>query len=302
MNAIASSDSYIPQAVKDLCGLVRHRQQGLDRVEIQFDSSALELPMAELKRLSSDKTDLFQITSRFQRIRKTTLHLFQPSTEALELLRDSIGNEHAAYITYAECATDFITRSQPDANTVQSFLLSHVQVPSWQQFVSRHLETHYYAGRWTAGDEFEEQRGARDKKKPARRRAKNFALYAHQESKLHGPWSGRPCAHFEIRLSGAPALAKAGIFGIGDLIDLDYDALWDRMIWLKRFTSLADLGRWLDPDNTDVSDAALRKRAHRFMSEHEIGGSFVLQNAVIKDRSIGSVLEAMQVRWVFSEG
>ena len=73
-------------------------------------------------------------------------------------------------------------------------------------------------------------------------------------------------------------MAASGLLTLADCVDFDHRAFWAENLRLFRMPSKGDLGRWLDPDNADVSEAALRKRADRFLNQYRHNEAFVLQD------------------------
>jgi hypothetical protein len=71
------------------------------------------------------------------------------------------------------------------------------------------------------------------------RRAPNVtAIYADRPSKV----TGKPCVHFDHRIKGAPALRRAKINSVYDLLYLDVRTFWRRRLRLFKF-DLEHLGR-----------------------------------------------------------
>jgi hypothetical protein len=88
-------------------------------------------------------------------------------------------------------------------------------------------------------------------------------------------------------VSGSEAIAGAGISSIGDLLEFDHSAFWERSIRLHQLPTFTKLGRMLGSHSERVvSGSALRKRAKKFIESCCIEGQFFMHNAVRKHPSV----------------
>jgi hypothetical protein len=72
------------------------------------------------------------------------------------------------------------------------------------------------------------------------RKAPNvLAIYRDRPSKVTGEIY---CVHFDWRIKGVPALRRAGIISVTDLLTLDHRQFWRERLLLRDF-NLRDLGR-----------------------------------------------------------
>lgn len=200
----------LPKEVADAQSLVRHIQQGHDRVTLRLDSSDPDvLPIDTIDALCGGRARLIPQLLGFHPVWKMKLQMPQPTRKALKVVRDSLGNEHNVLITKVEVTTDFISRSAREASQFETFLLEHLVVPYRRHEVRLEEEfgtVYHFAPRYAAPESSDagsdpQEDGDRDPAGETQRvRSKNFGLYADRKSKLPGPWSGRACAHFESRL------------------------------------------------------------------------------------------------------
>ena len=310
MKAIPHTNRHLPKAFAKARSLVRHTQHGYDRVTLWIDSSDPDLlPITLIDSLCKGGAELIRKSLGFHPVWKMKLQMLQPTREALKVVRDAVGTEHNVLITKVEVTIDFITRSSVEASEIEAFLLEHLVVPYWTNEVrleAKYGAMYHFAPRYAgpegsgagAAPEDDEDRDPADP--TFRVRTKNFGLYADKESKLPGPWFGRHCAHFESRLTGSKAIKEAGIGSVSDLLAFDHPGYWERTIKLKRIESLLALGRWTDLDEPDVSNEMLRRRAHRYLDSFRLaGGQFVLQNALLVNRTLSDVLVDVPVGLLF---
>lgn len=311
MKTNAHSKSYLSKEIADARRLVRHIQHGYDRMTLWIDSSDPDLlPITLINSLCEGGAKLFPRSLGFHPVWKLKLQMLQPTRKALTVVRDALGTEHNVLITKIEVTVDFITRSSSEASEIEAFLLEHLVVPHWRNEVRLEAEygtIHHFAPRYAgpegsdAGSDPEEDEDRDPANETRRVRGRNFGLYADKESKLPGPWAGRACAHFESRLSGSKAIKEAGIGSMSDLLAFDHPGYWARTIRLKRIESLLALGRWTDVDEPEVSDEMLRRRAHQYLNSFRLaGGQFVMQNALLANRTLSDVLVDVPVALFFA--
>jgi len=201
--------------------------------------------------------------------------LFQPRTAALQLLHQSIKGRYVAELAYIEIALDMIAKDQAKADAIGAGVLRHCVRPYQRRDVCLRGSIFYWASRLAPS---------------------NLVLYLDKPSKQAGARDGSPCAHLEVRLRGSPALAQANLYGLPDVIGLDHLAFWERAVRLYSIRSYAELGRWL---GTAASGSALRKRAHAYLGDFAVNGTFILQNALLADRDVMQVLRPIEVANLF---
>ncbi|MCT7313290.1 hypothetical protein N5J06_20135 [Ralstonia sp. CHL-2022] len=256
--------SKLPTDVKSALSLIKHTAIGFDRLTFHVDHPAPNIPASEIE---LHCTKLNVITGRslpYHPIWQTRVDVFQPSNKALSLLAKAMGTRHAARLSYAEPAIDWLVDNDDAAYSLCKFFLEHLHVPYLRHDVAFFKETAYFAPR---ADQH------------AEKNARNVVLYADRASKL---WPAHelksPCCHLEYRLHGVGTLANQGLLTLADCVQFDHRAFWAENLRLYCLPKMAELGRWLDPDNIDVTDSALRKRANVFLDQYRHHEIFVLQN------------------------
>ena len=311
MKTNEQTNYHLSKEVADARLLVRHTQHGYDRVTLWIDSSDLDLlPIKLIDALCKGGAKLVPRSLGFHPVWKMKLQMLQPTRKALKVVQDAVGTEHNVMITKVEVTIDFITRSFVEASQIETFFLEHVVVPRWRNEVkleAAHGTIYHFAPRCVGtksqdvGTAPQEESDSDPANETRRVRGRNFGLYADKESKLPGPWAGRACAHFESRLSGSKAIKEAGIGSMSDLLAFDHPGYWARTIRLKRIESLLALGRWTDVDEPEVSDEMLRRRAHQYLNSFRLaGGQFVMQNALLANRTLSDVLVDVPVALFFA--
>jgi len=147
------------------------------------------------------------------------------------------------------------------------------------------------------------------------RRSRVLVIYADKPSKLLNARPSAddlPCAHIECRVSGSAAIAEIGIVSLADLIAFDHVAFWEKGIRLYQLPERKVLGyRLAEAEGAflDVTDAAFRKRAAKWVSDLSIqddfGSNFIMHNAMRKDPEICKYFKQLsfaewldEVRWL----
>lgn len=242
---------------------------GVDRLTIWTDRTVSE---AELEELHEHCTDLKvkHGQPKFQANRKCKLELFQPSRECLCLLRQILGAEINADLTYVELARD-VTSTKAMRMALRSVFLGAVKVPHQRSCFIKYEGTYY------CGDRRSENDG---------RDGCVLALYTDRSSKINNarPEAGAmKCFHVELRLSGKAALAKHGIRSLDDLIHFNHKQHWQTSLKFYVLPSKTELGRLLAAccgGRMDASDTAYLKRANRWLEKHSLDGQFIMHNAL----------------------
>ncbi|CAJ0724931.1 MULTISPECIES: hypothetical protein [Ralstonia] len=256
--------SKLPTEVKDALGLIKRVVTGFDRLTFWIDHPAPRIPVSGIERHCANLKVNAGKSLLFHPVWQTEIEIFQPSREALSVLVQAIGTRHRVQLSYSELALDWLVESRAAAYAIRNFLLAQMYVPYLRHDVTFAKTTAYFAPRAD---------------KNSLKSARNVALYDDSTSKL---WAARqlrsPCCHLEHRLQGVETLAASGLLTLADCVDFDHRAFWAENLRLFRMPSKGDLGRWLDPDNADVSEAALRKRADRFLNQYRHNEAFVLQD------------------------
>lgn len=242
--------------------------EGFDRLFFWFNQA---LSLSHFKRLDGHcgRYTVRATQPRFQASRKCFLALHQPTHRCLEILRELLGSEINAELTYAEVTRDLQLPQSVSMQLRQVFARA-VQVPYQRALSVDHKGSRYWGIRSKAGS----------------RQGSVLTLYTDLPSKLHNarPHSDEPpCFHAEWRASGKVSLAKLGLRSVDDLIDFDHEHHWDTRLNLFDMPRKTDLGRLLAEcrgGRSDATDTAYRKRATRWIETHSQDGEFILHNAL----------------------
>lgn len=206
---------------------------------------------------------------RYQASRKCFLALHQPTPRCLEILRELLGSEVNAELTYAEVTRD-LQLAQSVSTQLRQVFARAIQVPYQRALSVDHKGSRYWGIRSKAGSS----------------QGSVLTLYTDCPSKLHNarpPSDAPPCFHVEWRATGKAALAKLGLRSVDDLIDFDHEHHWDTSLNLFDMPRKTDLGRLLaacQGGRSDATDTAYRKRATRWIETYSQDGEFVLHNAL----------------------
>lgn len=253
-----------PTAVKNALSLINRTVTGFDRLTFWVNHPEPHIPASEIERHCAKLNVVTGRSLPYHPMWQTQVDVFQPSGTALSLLATAMGSRHAVRLSYAEPAIDWLVDTPTGAYSLSKFFLGHVRVPYLRNSITFKEMTAYFAPR-------ADQR--------ADKNARNVVLYADRTSKL---WPAHelksPCCHLEHRLHGVGTLANQGLLTLADCAQFDHRAFWAENLRLYCLPKMAELGRWLDPDNADVSPAALRKRAKVFLNQYRHNEIFLLQN------------------------
>lgn len=265
-----------PTAVKTALSLINRTVTGFDRLTFWVNHPAPSIPVHEIEHHCAKLNVVTGRSLPYHPMWQTQVDVFQPSDKALTLLAAAMGTRHAVRLSYAELAIDWLADTRTAAYSLRNFMLAHLHMPYLRHNVAFKRMTAYFAPR---ADQH------------AEKKARNVVLYADRTSKL---WPAHelksPCCHLEHRLHGVGTLANQGLLTLADFAQFDHRAFWAENLRLYCLPKMAELGRWLDPDNADVSPAALRKRANVFLNQYRHNEIFVLQNLWRDVREIANVL------------
>ncbi len=245
---------------------------GYDRIKLWIDRP--ELPFNK-SRLAPHciGIDVLLGQMKYQARWKLKLDIFQPTIDCLRLLRDGLGNDIATILTYAENACDISATTQKKALQRETAFLASARMRYQRQpVILEDNTTTWYYGRRSG---------------QAKASANVMALYSDKPSKLNNarPLVGAPyCFHREWRATGSAALVHIGLVSLDDLINFDHERFWDTYLRMYQLPKPTQLGRILAQvagADSDVSGTALRKRAARWKSAHNIDGHFIMHNALL---------------------
>jgi hypothetical protein len=264
---ISPPHSRLPTEIRDVLDLITDKPvMAFDRLRFYVDHPSPNIPLAQIRRYCNDVQLIACNSPPYQPMLQSRVELFQPNTEALNVISHAIGSRYSVRLTYAEIAVDFMTRTIDDAALISRFMLEHMTAPHLRHRVVHEGQTSYFAPRTMASN----------KATPH-----NVVMYADRPSKL---WPvahlEQPCCHLEHRLTGSSALEHYGLFSLSDCIAFDHERFWLENFHLHQLPSKTDIGRWIDPSNCDVSGTALRKRADQFLNRYRHGDTVVLQNCL----------------------
>lgn len=237
---------------------------GFDRLSLWTDHPAPEIPAHALKKHCRKFEVRSGRSQKFNPAWQTEIRVFQPGSQALIELQSALGPRRRTCVRYAEPAIDWLAKNFDAAWIIYDFMLEHFRVPYMRQPVRFKENTAYFA-----------RRASSDGTKTGT----NVVMYADRNSKL---WPShrlaQPCCHLEYRLQGVETLAQHGLLSLSDCIRFDHQAFWRENLRLFQLPKKVDLGCRLDPDNSNVSDTALRKRANALLDRYRHGGAIVLQD------------------------
>ena len=250
---------------------------GFDHLIFWFDRSELPFDIDLLRPHCRDlKVNARQL--EFHANCKLSLSLFQPTRKCLILLRDGIGREIGANVTYAEIARDVLVRDAVTAARLRDDFLGRVRIPYQRHPFLPYQDT----GTWYCG--------------PPTKKGSVTTLYCDRPSKINNvrPTDGdAPDFHLEWRAIGRDALAQAGIASLDDLILFEPDKFWAERIRLYEMPNKTELGRQLAKcmgGKTAASNPAYLKRGNKWIDDHTQDGSFVLHNALQSTPKLHSIL------------
>jgi hypothetical protein len=258
---------------------------GFDRITFWIDSSELPISEADLEKHCGEvKVTLMQMP--YNAKLKLKIEVFQPTLRCLQLLNNALGQDIAVSVTYVEVAADLPSSSAEQARVRRNSFLASAKMPYERNPVVLSDEgTIFYYGprfRWNG-------------KKLVRRNCV-LVIYADRPSKLLNARPSEeelPCTHIECRVSGSAAIAEIGIVSLADLIAFDHVAFWEKSIRLYELPERKVLGyRLAEAEGAflDVTDAAFRKRAAKWVLDSSIedafGSNFIIHNAMREDPEI----------------
>ncbi|MDN4592133.1 hypothetical protein DBA29_27000 [Xenophilus aerolatus] len=200
-----------------------------DRVEMRLDRHPGNKALACLKALgvtALTKATLSPADVQYQPRWRYELTLLQPSLRALHLVKSLLSDTVAAEVIYVEFARDFPVERKRDARRLLLYFLRTTLLRSYRGKVRMYKHGAYYG-----------RRG----------RAVRLVVYADRHSKLKTAARGLPCFHAELRLQGAQALRKAGVYGLQDLIGFDFQAIWNERVRHWDLGNRAKLGAAMTP-------------------------------------------------------
>ena len=275
--------SKLTTDVQRALDVIEQTVAGFDRITLWVDHPAPHVPVSKIKRCCADLKVNEGSSLLFHPVWQTKIELFQPSCGALSALDEALGTRHRTRLSYTELAIDWLVGNRTAAYTVRNFLLAHMYVPYFCHDVAFMGTTAYFAPRTESS---------------WAKRARNITLYDDYLSKL---WAVRqlhsPCCHLEYRLQGVGTLADYGLLTLSDSIQFNHHAFWRTHLRLHCLPKMVELGRWLDPDRANVSDAALRKRANLFLDQYRHNGTLVLQDCRREHPEIDDMLLPLSNAW-----
>ena len=178
----------------------------------------------------------------------------QPRAAHFKALRAGLTGNYM--ITYIEVAMDLITPSTRKQEGLTSLIAKHLvhERPrsSKQFYFGEHNGTTYSGRRGT--------------------HAVILASYSEVESRVY---SGKPCVHLEIRLSGSTELKRHGFYTLEDVATVNVEEFWLRYLDFRRenFQQLASLLQ-----STAQSDTGKRNYVMPRLAEHPSLQSFLQDN------------------------
>ena len=239
---------------------------GFDRVSFVMDHPSPDIRLPLIGRHCNSITLKPCEPQKYHPMWQSHVDLFQPSAQALNLICQFIGNRYRVSLNYAEIAIDFLTETSGDAAEVHRFMLEHMTVPYLRHDVTHMGGTAYFAPRSMSSGTATPH---------------NVVIYSDRPSKLRSvAYLCQPCCHLEHRLVGLAEMENHGFFSLTDCAQFDHEAFWHKNLHLSQLPAKVDLGRWLDPENSNVSGTALRKRADKFLDAYRYNGTLILQDCL----------------------
>jgi hypothetical protein len=176
-------------------------------------------PVTGKKRESLEKEcgkgglDVRDMVPRWDRSRsyEQRLQLRQPSRKALEILAQRGG----VHLNRAELALDLVFATADELQAAYEFACRH----SYKKYRGKQKVRYYH-------NAFTDQ----STRYSAARALNLIAIYADKPCRIDGSLF---CLHFDWRISGAEALRRAGITSVGDLLDFDHRAFWERHLRMR---------------------------------------------------------------------
>lgn len=261
-----------------IAAATRHLAYGFDRQDYLLNSSAPDLDMARLKR-HCRKCMLLDHKDDFHPMWMKELRVFQPDAVFPRVLREVVGSRYLLELQYIEVACDSITKTTEKADTLLNLLVEHMLLLHSRRPILKDQSVYYWAGR---------------------KAGVNLAAYADKPSKIHSPWAGRPAAHMELRIQGAAALARFGVFGVEDLQRFDHLSAWAQATAFAFVPSKTAMGHLLR-DGEGVGDDTALRAAAEYMGLCAVDGRPSLHNAVVANRKVRQALKTIQHREIFGE-
>lgn len=259
------------------CSMRPHIEYGFDRIKFWLDAN--EFP-GDLTRLSPhcQGAEFACQQMPFNARWKSSLELFQPTIECLEVLKAEIGQTTQVQLSYTEIVIDLIPRSKKAGLSnfwCDQFL--QAAVPKHHRNKAILHKGTWYFNRLAHSD-------------TSRRSKHVLAIYCDRPSKINNSkWAKAPnCLHIEFRISSMEALSQIGLWTIDDLINFSHATFWGQHVHLYALPNKTNLGRTLAQiagSDSNVTGEALRRRADRWVrqySENTTQGheQFVLFNAL----------------------
>lgn len=258
---------------------------GYDRVRVWFDVPDVPISLRPIRRLCNKaKVTYGQMYMNAMWCCKLELH--QPSLECLQLLAKHLRNGTSTHINYVEIAQDVLADNPYDASRWNANFLKAARMRYQHKMVLQSEEgmekgAHYFGRRADPN---------------------TLAVYHDNPSKLNVKavmGNANPCLHIEWRASRSAALQSLGLVSVEDLINFDHAAFWASRLHFYRMPRRGELGRVLAQicgGRTEVSAAALRKRANNWTAEHsDSHGNFILHNALLGDPNVASCFERITI-------
>jgi hypothetical protein len=251
-------------------------EHGYDRLKVWFDRSELSFQIEILKQHCHEAIHTLG-EMHFGANWKSSLDIFQPTTECLKLIRKALGNEVRVLLEYVEIALDLTpppNRPRLSPQLERAFLAA--AVPKHHRREAICIQgTWYFERRSEQGE---------------RRRPNVLTVYSDRPSKINNKTveGAVPCLHIEWRISGSAAMHRAGLITLDDLIAFKPSSFWPQHVELYALPGTTQLGRVLSRVNSgklEASDQAFRKRAANWVRENSLKSNhgdeaFVLYNAL----------------------
>lgn len=265
---MSHSPSRLPRKIQNALSLVDGVVLAYDRLHFWLDHPLPAIPSALHE---DDRVKVIARSMQYHPVWQTKIELLQPDVELLAACSGMIGSRYRTELSKAEIKLDLLTRTRSDAKHLQAIFLEHLLIESSSYPVKIEKGTAY----------FKPPTNAHGNPSPF-----NFVVYSDNPNKE----TGRPCCHLEWRVSGAAALENIGLITLENCTGFNHRDFWSKRLHLFTCPSKAAIGRWLQPDNADVSPTMLTNRADKFLKPHLHNSTLILQNCFVENPDLIELL------------